>query len=184
MEYTSARRYDAFKQLPDHHYFDTSEPCHSCAVISSENARLRGLKLINSFHTWARRQIAFINKIHFCFHMGFAQKHFFIRYNANVAWLKRQGYYFFPNECLFTLEPLEMVSYNIVFQQTKVPIKDKLNMKNYCTTVSSARSLERYITFFKIVNWYLLVLDCMQTYKNKYILSRNGKIYKWQKIVK
>lgn len=82
MEYTSARRYDAFKQLPDHHYFDTSEPCHSCAVISSENARLRGLKLINSFHTWARRQIPFINKIHFCFHMGFAQKHFFIRYNA------------------------------------------------------------------------------------------------------
>lgn len=78
MEYTSARRYDAFKQLPDHHYFDTSEPCHSCAVISSENARLRGLKLINSFHTWARRQIAFINKIHFCFHMGFAQKHFFL----------------------------------------------------------------------------------------------------------
>lgn len=51
-----------------------------------------------------------------------------------------------------------MVSYYIVFQQTKVPIKDKSNMKNYCTTVSSARSLERYITFFKIVNWYLLVL--------------------------
>lgn len=82
---------------------------------------------------------------------GVCTKTFFfyqIQCNANVAWLKRQGYYFFPNECLFTLEPLEMVSYYIVFQQTKVPIKDKSNMKNYCTTVSSARSLERYITFF------------------------------------